>query len=374
MRLFGCWISLLLIVSNARVADAGAIFIPLGVENQARAVSDDGSVVVGVYNQDRYGTQAFRWTYEGGAQYLGDLPGGDSQSYGLAVSGDGSIVVGQGLPDSGKEAFRWTAATGMVGLGDLPGGNPISTALGISSDGTTIVGTSWGSDGIEAVRWEGGAAPPIGLGALTYGPNGQANDASADGTVIVGSDYARTPQTGPEAFRWTQATGMVGLGDAPGGGCCSEAEGVSDDGSVIVGRAWSGSGVLAMRWTQQTGMSLLGDLPGGESDSRAYAANGDGSTIVGVGNTSRGDEAFIWTASGMRNLQAMMLEELGIDLPEWKLQEARDISPDGSAIVGWGWNPSGQREGWLLIIPEPGTGLLVVAGLLGFAGWRRGRA
>ena len=28
----------------------------------------------------------------------------------------------------------------------------------------------------------------------------------------------------------------------------------------------------------------------------------------------------------------------------------------------------------LAMIPEPGTGLLVVAGLLGLAGWRRGRA
>src|SRR5262245_30103418 len=26
------------------------------------------------------------------------------------------------------------------------------------------------------------------------------------------------------------------------------------------------------------------------------------------------------------------------------------------------------------LIPEPGTGLLVIAGLLGFSGWRRGRA
>jgi hypothetical protein len=28
----------------------------------------------------------------------------------------------------------------------------------------------------------------------------------------------------------------------------------------------------------------------------------------------------------------------------------------------------------LAMIPEPGTGLLVIAGLLGFAGWRRVRA
>ena len=33
---------------------------------------------------------------------------------------------------------------------------------------------------------------------------------SADGSVVVG-------QSRDQAFRWTQATGMVGLGDLPGG-------------------------------------------------------------------------------------------------------------------------------------------------------------
>ena len=41
--------------------------------------------------------------------------------------------------------------------------------------------------------------------------------------------------SGDEAFRWTQATGMVGLGDLPGGSFNSIAWGVSADGSVVVG-------------------------------------------------------------------------------------------------------------------------------------------
>jgi probable HAF family extracellular repeat protein len=53
---------------------------------------------------------------------LGDLAGGDCYSKARAVSADGTVVVGMGTSDSGSEAFLWTAGGGMVGLGDLPGG------------------------------------------------------------------------------------------------------------------------------------------------------------------------------------------------------------------------------------------------------------
>ena len=59
--------------------------------------------------------------------------------------------------------------------------------------------------------------------------------------------------SGTEAFRWTEATGMVGLGDLPGGDFYSTAYGVSADGSVVVGRGRSASGVEAFRWTEATG-------------------------------------------------------------------------------------------------------------------------
>ena len=35
--------------------------------------------------------------------------------------------------------------------------------------------------------------------------------------------------------------------------------------------------------------------------------------------------------------------------------------------------PNGEISGFPTLVPEPGTGLLVIAGLLGFAGWRRAR-
>ena len=60
-----------------------------------------------------------------------------------------------------------------------------------------------------------------------------------------------------------QAASFQGLGDLPGGVFSSSAGGVSADGSVVVGSGTSANGYEAFRWTQATGMVGLGDLSGG---------------------------------------------------------------------------------------------------------------
>jgi len=60
----------------------------------------------------------------------------------------------------------------------------------------------------------------------------------------------------------------------------------------------------------------------------------------------------------MRSLHAVLSNDYGLDLTGWTLSEARDISPDGRVIVGWGINPSGKQEAWIAsldttVIPEP---------------------
>jgi hypothetical protein len=47
-------------------------------------------------------------------QGLGQIPGGDVQSFGLGISGDGKVAVGYSLDSANVEhAWRWTSATGM---------------------------------------------------------------------------------------------------------------------------------------------------------------------------------------------------------------------------------------------------------------------
>lgn len=69
--------------------------------------------------------------------------------------------------------------------------------------------------------------------------------------------------------------------------------GGSGNGETIVGYANSALGQEAFRWTAATGMVGLGDLAGGIYSSEAWGGNGDGALIVGSGNTDLGDRR-IW--------------------------------------------------------------------------------
>jgi probable HAF family extracellular repeat protein len=238
----------------------------------------------------------------------------------------------------------------MVGLGYLPGGVFSSSAAGISGDGSVVVGISINVFGDllsgEAFRW----TQQTGMVGLGYLPGGSfstssANGVSADGSVVVGISNI---DSGGEAFRWTQQTGMVGLGDLPGGSFSSSANGVSADGSVVVGSGSTASGSEAFRWTQQTGMVGLGDLPGGVFSSSAAGISGDGSVVVGSGSTASGSEAFIWNSTeGMRSLQQVLTNDYGLDLTGWFLDRANAISADGLTVVGFGTNPNGLTEAWI---------------------------
>jgi probable HAF family extracellular repeat protein len=212
----------------------------------------------------------------------------------------------------------------------------------------------------------------VGLGDLAGGIfNSRAQGISADGSVVVG--YSNS-FFGDQAFRWTSGGGMVGLGDLAGGIFLSNAFGVSADGSVVVGVSNSASGTEAFRWTSGGGMVGLGDLAGGTFNSRAQGVSADGSVVVGFGTSASGSVAFIWDAvNGMRSLQDVLVNDYGLDLTGWLLGSAVGISADGTSIVGYGTH-NGQTEAWLAVLPEPGTGVLVGTGLLGLVGRRSRRA
>lgn len=340
--------------------------LPGGAFNSAaNAVSADGSVIVGA-SQSAAGYEGFRWTLESGIVGLGDLPGGSFSSPASRVSADGLTIVGSSVSASGPEAFRWTSATGITGLGDLPGGSFQSGALGVSADGSTIVGygvttAGFGEIGQRAVRWVSGGSPAS-LASTDYS---YANAVSSDGLTIVG----RLNTGDNQAFRWTLATGMVGLGYLPGGYSYSDALSISANGSVIVGQAFHSvsSESEAFSWTEATGLVGLGDLPGGTFYSYAWDASSDGSLIVGTGRSATGDEAFLWdSAHGMRNLRDVLISDYGVtNLTGWTLSAARGISADGQTIVGDGINPSGQTEAWRVTgVPEPSSALLLLSGSL----------
>ena len=97
---------------------------------------------------------------------LGDLAGGLLLSAALAVTPDGSVVVGDSTSASGNEAFRWTAEGGMVGLGDLTGGDFFSRANAVSADGSIVVGESVVADGLSR---EPSDTVVVGMGRHDFG-------------------------------------------------------------------------------------------------------------------------------------------------------------------------------------------------------------
>jgi probable HAF family extracellular repeat protein len=331
----------------------------------ATGVSADGSVVIG-QSSSASGTEAFRWTVCGDIEGLGDLAGGPFLSVANGASANGCVVVGYSDSDVGPEyeAFHWTQGSAMHGLGDLPEGSFYSEGRAVSADGSVVVGFGHSADGMEAFIWKdlnGNGQVDVGeemqgLGDLPGGDHySWATGVSSDGTVVAGRAYSAS---GHEAFIWKDldADGQVDtgehmqpLGDLAGGEFYSVAHDISADGLVVVGSSQSHSGLEAFRWTAVEGMVGLGDLPGGTFYSLAYGTSSDGSVIVGWGNSS-GERAFIWDQyHGMRDLKDA-LESYGVDLSGWTLSRAYGISDDAVTIVGYGINPQGNTEGWIATI------------------------
>jgi uncharacterized membrane protein len=285
----------------------------------ASDVSADGRVVVG----DADGGRAFVW--EAGAKTPLSFPFSDLATHALGVSDDGSTIVGGAFFDVETPVpVRWTTDPNAPQILAAP--FTAGFAHAASADGSIVAG--------------GGFIWTEGQGLVFI--SGEARAMSDDGSVVVGM------ASGDEPFRWTAETGLVRFG-FPG-----EATAVSADGEVIVGSSFQGG---AFRWTADGGLEIIGGgLP--------KDVSADGSIIVGEGS----NRAIIWDGDlGVRFLQDVIQDDYGIDLSGWVLLTATGISADGNVIVGTGRDPNGTTRGWIFAVPEPGTALLLVGGLIGLA-------
>lgn len=365
------------LVAIGFVAPAGAApasFTPLGfapVADPANsvfgstgyAVSADGTVVVGTTQVDVPGfpgqtrEQAFRWTATSGLVDLGvpSVPLEVSAfSRPFALSADGSTIVGSALfpvgeGGIGSAPFRWRADSGITELfprgtnGFVEGG-----AFGISADGTVVTGSSetpLGAAFGETWRYTD-ATGPVGLGFFSDAPFRISSDGavSADGNVVAGGV---STAAGSEAFRWTAGDGIIPLGDLAGGPVLSGASAVSADGTTIVGVGRTATGAEGFVWTAASGMRGIGTLPG-KTGSLAYGVSGDGTVIVGQAEPFGSSAAFIWTAAtGAQSLLDVLVAQGATGLDGWTLSEARGISPDGQWVVGTGNGPDGASQAFL---------------------------
>ena len=329
-------------------------------------------------------------------QGLGFLPGG-SGSEARAVSANGSAVVGSSSTATQQQGFCWTATGGMTPL-PRPEGLAMCWAGDISADGRAVSG--WGGNSFgssikwEGVRWVDGAiSDRLALaegGVFTHGISG-------DGKTVIGSKTTIVDkQTMDRAFLWTQEGGYFDLGGLfdPGsrtmvsaisqdgrvvtGECINDALGtrtvfywtaeqgvvpldgiftaaaLSRDGSVLVGTVTGESIYQAFRWTAADGVVPIATL-GANNQSHAQGVSGDGSIVVGYveSNLDETRWAFIWdSVHGMRPIKELLESEYGLDLAGWTLLVAWDISDDGTTLVGRGRNAQGFEEAWRAVMPN----------------------
>lgn len=327
--------------------DERASFIGLGdlpggpQASFAMGISPDGKIIVG-HALSEAGNEAFRWT-DGVMTSLGGFPGQTVFSGAQDISADGQCIVGSATLDSNSTAIL-TIHGVITRLPGLPGDVNFAEAWGVSADGSVIVGQLQRADHKHAFVWKDGHVSvfdnvPDGRSVIT------ASAISANGRVIVGDIGSAN---GIEAFHCVDGS-LSGLGDLRGRHTGSTARGVSANGEVIVGAANSLWGYEPFRWEKGQMIGLGGLSDDQELFGMARDASADGTIIVGSSeDDAHGNEAFIWdAANGMRNLHQVLVNEYGLDLAGWSLNNATAISDDGRSITGLGRNPAGQIESWL---------------------------
>jgi probable HAF family extracellular repeat protein len=334
---------------------AGAQFTAIGFlagqpATEVTALSSDGSVAAGVARGTGNTAQAFRWA-AGVLSSLGPLAGGTrTQAYG--VSGDGSVVAGTGDtssdPATSSAAIRWVAAGSAFRIPALADSS-LCSAGPVSGDGLKFAGTCLTLNGNEAFVWSE-AAGVVGLGKFGpgLGAGSTAIATSKNGAVVAGAGHPS--KTG--AMLWNLGGATLTIGMLPGD-ASSIASAVSRDGGVVAGTSDDSSGTHhAWRWTQQAGLvALRGDIAG-FSGSSAAGVSGNGNTVVGSADTAIGSQAFIWDeAHGLRTLESALANDYGMRAAGWKLTRATSISDDGRVIGGSGTDPDGKTQAWIVKLP-----------------------
>jgi len=129
---------------------------------EATAVSADGTQIAGQATTAAGGIWAMYYTDQGGMISLGTLSGKQfDQSFANGIGGNGKVVGWSGDPFAGTlQAFIWTPQAGMASLqqvltregAKIPKGVTLTTALAISGDGKTIVGL-WSDNRFDSGAW-----------------------------------------------------------------------------------------------------------------------------------------------------------------------------------------------------------------------------
>jgi uncharacterized membrane protein len=287
-----------------------------------QAVSADGSTVVGITtNQNSSIIRAFRWRRSTGQVEILSSPDG-SFTGAYAVSGNGSIVVGERRIGSRTVAIRWDQsgiASELVGM---------ERAYCMTPDASVIGGAS--------SRFR----PAIHVGGSTreLDPNarGAALAMTPDGRIVVGDG----------AFMWDETNGFryfLGSEFLAADALC-----ISDDGAVVGGfyDDLPNRSLKAFLWRNGRAVRYLPELPA----QNVRAVSGDGFIVLGSPSTGPVTSYIVLGSSGPLSLDAHLRSLGTTGLDEWGGNLlGKQMNSAGTALTGQGNNRDGILAGWLVV-------------------------
>lgn len=169
---------------------------------------------------------------------------------------------------------------------------------------------------------------------------------SDDASIVVGTGFFQVPN-----LYYTEAAGASVIGD----GCFNGLPSISGDGSTVVACHVDAQGnENAAKWLGGTSWLDLGSEPGavpcGTSLSGPFGVNEDGSLAVGLLWRAQVCKANAGYWDLINGGPAIVLQTL-FDGPATR---ANAINADGSVIVGWQDQPTGERTAakWVNGVPE----------------------
>jgi probable HAF family extracellular repeat protein len=186
------------------------------------------------------------------------------------------------------------------------------------------------------------------LGTLPGATVSEAFDINDLGQVV---GQASLGSTNLQAFYWTQATGMVAVGDLAGGRVESGAYGINNLGQVV-GYSHTANGDRPFLWTPGAALQDLGAFSGRDINGPRARAINDSSVVTGA-EAQGGTRAFQWTAStGLTDIGTLTPAGSG------RSDHAYDINNAGQIVGESGANQPFLRlaDGTLLDLGDLGTG------------------
>jgi len=357
-----------------------ASFLPLGsapggrppIQSQAWSVSLDGSIATGWTSANIDGDDvivAFRADTSAGVPTLLDLSGVDI----FDASGDGSVIVGPTFEEDPRDpgnfgliGYRYSDAGGKE-LILSPVLDTFSTAAAVSADGTTVVGMvnfiRTFPDGLESSNAYI-HTPDGGLQILSdlfdAGDRYEAFDVDADGSHVVGFADDFLGRRKAVVWETDELTPQI-IPEVPGNLDKMIATAISRNGRYVAGFSLTfldpGGNFREDAWIfdrQTNEIELLGETPSGFFTAVPAAITDDG-VVVGTFNSTfffdlPEGAGFIWSSQdGLRFLDDAVADDYGLTVPEWDLVAVRDVTPDGSTIVGYARNTiDTHMEGYVL--------------------------